>query len=540
MPVAASQVFDFIEQQATVAIERHEIGSTAFGALRRSLRKIVVTLRDSDTQDALDISDRLRALLSEWLTVPVPFDSSMLDTLRELLGATEGVQSRWGLDIRTLYELALCAAAELPSIENPVREAIRLAIREQRSLGQTLKVYCSRRARLHFESVLVPTEDPPLLEIAFLHSVRDYRETAPFDVLIKVGPLRARGWSSAPDALLTAPRFRKLLQIVWSGCSDEPDFGYDPVSPPTDSQGASGSTAATNSGSRRGQIIWTTRLVRSGQDTGALPGDAAELDELRVFREMIQQREKRTATLVQVDEEHAILYPPHSLVLSFDPDPASREPIDRRMPSETLFEGMYLIRPLVDDVDFGGVRAEHGHYSQIWKSKLKLEWRANAAGLIARLRTAGLNLQHLSSAIQHWCKPPSTVIHAPQQMKHFEVLLRVLEVDGDAPNNRNQKTPLWKLAWNEVRRSRGEAIQFGVQEQEIVEEQLLNILRKLVPQIRERAMTGGGFHLAIPPGSGITGDLLFLRVSGIEEGFRVPETDLKVVRELSMVDQWRD
>jgi hypothetical protein len=281
-------------------------------------------------------------------------------------------------------------------------------------------------------------------------------------------------------------------------------------------------------------------LVRSGQDTGALSGDTAEFDELQVFREMNQQRERRTATLVQVDGEHGILYPPHSLVLSFDSDPASQEPIDRRVLTETFVEGMYLIKPLVDDVDLGGMRAEHGRYSRIWKSRLELEWRANSAGLVARLRTAGLNLQDLGVAVQHWCKPPSTVIHAPQQMKHFEILLRVLGIDGDFTDKPNPKAPLWKLAWNEIRRSRGEAIQFGVQEQEIVEEQLLNILRKLLPQIRECAKADDGFHLAIPSGNGITGDLLFFRASGIEEGFSVPEADLKIVRELSMVDQWRD
>jgi len=44
-----------------------------------------------------------------------------------------------------------------------------------------------------------------------------------------VGPLRSKGWGSAPDAILSAPRFARLIQIVWSGCGDEEDFGYDPV-----------------------------------------------------------------------------------------------------------------------------------------------------------------------------------------------------------------------------------------------------------------------------------------------------------------------
>jgi len=51
----------------------------------------------------------------------------------------------------------------------------------------------------------------------------------PFEVLIKMGPLRSKGWGSAPDAIVSAPRFGTLVQIVWAGCADEDDFGYDPV-----------------------------------------------------------------------------------------------------------------------------------------------------------------------------------------------------------------------------------------------------------------------------------------------------------------------
>jgi len=541
MPVVASRVFDFLDKQEAGTVERHEIASAVFGILRRSLRQIVLKLRDADEEEALEISDRLRALLSEWLTVPVPFDNSMRDAVAVLLGEAEAVQARWGSDIRALYDTALRAAEGLPSIENPVRETLRAVICELRSQERTFKVYCHRRARLHFESLFVPHGDSPLSGVAFLHSVRDYRETEPFDALIKVGPLRTRGWGSAPDALLTAPRFGTLVQVVWSGCSDEPDFGYDPVSPPVDSSAADGTAPVAAASAGRGPMRWIVRVTRSGEDPGAFPGFAAEADELQVFREMNQPSERRPATLVQVDGEHGILYPPHSQVLSLDPDQAACDPIGRRIPGETLLESMYVIMPLVGDVDVGGVRAEHGHYSKIWKERLEKEWQDDAVGLIRRLHVARLNLVHLAAAVRHWCKPPSTVIHAPQQMKHFEILLRVLGVGSDGNNSPRPKwAPLWQLAWNEVRRSRGEAIQAGFHEQEVVEEQLLVILRRLVPEIREKALANAGFHQAIPASYDMKGDLLFFKVCDIEEGFSAPETELKVVRELNMIDQWRD
>ncbi len=538
MPVTASQVFSFLEREAGCSVERHEIASATFGSLRRSLRQIVLRLRECDDQESLEVSDRLRSLLSGWLTVPVPFDRSMFDEVAELLGSGDAVQVRWGRDIRMLYDTALQAARQLPSIENPVREKLRAVIREQVTQKRTFKIYCDRRARRHFESLFAPSSDSLLSEDTFLHSVSDYRESAPVDVLIKVGPLRTRGWGSAPDALLTAPRFITLAQVVWAGCGDEPDFGYDPALPPADATAAEGHVpvAVTNTG--RSPMKWSTRVIRSGEDPGAVAGYAVDADELRVFRQMNQRHDNRLATLVQVDDKHGILYPPHAKVLSFDPSPAVREAIAFRILSETLVEGMYLIRPVVDDVDFGGIRAKHGQCSQIWKATLKLERERDALGLIKRLREAGLILVHLGTAIGHWCEPPTTVIHAPQQMRHFEILVKVLGLDNEG--TAMPGVPWWRWAWAEIGRSRGEAVQAGVQEQEIVEEQLIGILQCLLPQIRENTATNDGFHIDIPARPDVHGSFVFFKVSAIEHEFHVPEADLKVVRELKVIEQWRD
>jgi hypothetical protein len=560
MPVAASQVFEFLERQKVGTVERHEIALAAFGTLRRSLRQIALKLCDSDDQEALSVSNQLRVLLCEWLTVPVPFDRSMLRAVEDLLGRSEAVHARWGSDTGALYDMALRAAENLPSLENPLREKLRAVIRELRSQGRNLKIYCHRRARQHFESLLSKPEDAPISEDAFLHSLRDYCETEPFDALIKVGPLRIRGWGSAPDALLTAPRFGTLCQIVWSGCNDDPNFGYDPVLPPTVALTTNGTASVVPSITRHGPMEWSTHVTRSGVDNGAVSEYANEADELRIFRGTGQPFGKRSATLVQVDEKHGILYPPHSKVLSFDPSSTAGEPISLRTPGETLVEGMYVITPSVGEVDLGGLQAEQGQYSQIWRERLEQEWRDDAKGLIKRLQAAGLKLVNLNSAIRHWCEPPGTVIHAPQLTKHFEILLRVLGLDRDVDSSPGQKRTLlfWQRAWNEVRRSRGQAIQTGFQEHELLEEQLLVTIKNLIPEIREKILATDGcaikrpslvrlldetasvFQLPVPVGAGIKGRFVFRKVYGIEEGFSAPETELKVVRELNLIDQWRD
>ncbi len=466
----------------------------------------------------------------------MPFDRTNLDAVADLLGEPSTFQARWGADLRTFCDTALSAAEEIQAIENPMRVELRTIIRLLRTRGRTFKIYCHRRARPHFKSLLVPPDDLPLSDCSFLHSVRDYNNTPPFDDLIKIGPFRSRGWSSAPDALLTAPRFSALDQILWSGCSDEPDFGYDPVSPPSASVASPGATGANI----QGTVNWITQLTLSGDDPGASDEYSVQEDELRLFRDTPVKADMRAAVLVQIDSEYGILYLRHSEVLSFDPEKAACQPISMRIPGETLLEGMFVISPFLEEGERDGMQAEPGHYSRIWKVRLEQEMRADAAGLVRRLRDAGLHLVNLGDRLWNWIEPPTTVIHAPQRMKHFEILLLVLRVTGDNGDHSRQKGPFWRLAWNEVRRSRGECIQAGFLEHEIVEEKLFAILGKLLPEIRQKSLANTSFRMDIPAGNETTGSFLFSKVQSIEEGFSVPESELKVVFELSRIDQWRD
>ena len=534
MAVTTSQVFDCLDRHGTCSIEKYEISSTDFGALRRSLRSIVLSLREGDDVEMYEIVDRLRTLLSGWLTGPVPFDDTICDAIITTIGDPDTVKGKWGADIASSYNAALRAARNLPQSLNPVRLRLLDTIRELRAQGRIFKIFCHRMAEPDFKSILDEAGEAPLENATFLHSVKDYREAEPFDVLIKVGPLRSRGWGAVPDAILTAPRFSTLVQIVWSGCADEPDFGYDPVAAPTQL------AAVTGVRSHETGISWTSRLTRSGHDINGDPAYVVNEDEFQVFRTLNDTRDKRPAMLIQIDEDHGILYPPHSQVLSFDPAPGAQAPVARRLPGETLVDGMFIIRHILADVQHGGLQAEHGHYSQVWKAYLVEELRRDAQGLLNRLRQAGLDLVHLRVALVNWCKPPTTVIHAPQQMKHFEILVRVLGANFDASHvSGQQRDPRWQRAWNEIQHSRGEAIQAGVQEQGIIDERLLTVLNRLLPDIRRNAEKGEGFRLSIPAGEELNGLALFDKVCSVERGFLVPNTDLKCVCELNTVEQWR-
>jgi hypothetical protein len=119
------------------------------------------------------------------------------------------------------------------------------------------------------------------------------------------------------------------------------------------------------------------------------------------------------------------------------------------------------------------------------------------------------------------------------------MLVRVLGIDHDPSTARTLRRPWWEYAWAEIGRARGEAIQTGIQEHEIVDEQLFVILRDLLSDIRRRAAAEPIFELDIPEGRELTGAVRFYKVRSIESGFLVPDTMLKVICDLDTLEQWR-
>ncbi|MGD9932848.1 MAG: hypothetical protein AB7T37_03935 [Dehalococcoidia bacterium] len=532
MSSGPSELFDFLAAGSGGSIERYELHLPAFTDLRRSLGAIVSRLRETEDSDAIEASDAIRIHLSEWLTAPVPFDQRLFDW-SAALGEPGLIETRWGSDIRKAHDVAIDAARELLQAANPARVGLRDVLLRLSKEGRPWRIFCHRRVRGHFESLGHEIE---FSSETFLHSVADYRDTSPFEVLLKCGPLRSRGWGSAPDALLTAPRFRTLTQFVWAGSVDEDGFGLDPVA------GASSGSPETLTGTSS-TARWTRRTIAVGDTSARVSGPEPALDELTYFQQISRDTSLlRSAVLIDVGDDCGVLLPPNAKEPSFNPQEEGDEsPFDFRVPGETLAVGMFLIRGQLGDLDFGGVQATDGHYSRVWKQKLAGALSSNTPDLIRRLRDAGLNLQHLAGDARRWRKPPTNVIHAPQQKKHFEILVRVLGIDHEPGTPASvRRRPWWQYAWHEIARSRGEAIMEGTQKQEIKYEELFTLLGDVLPELKAEAPTGTRFRYAIPPGRSLSGVVHFYPVRFIEAGFRVPEYALRELIELDTVEQWRD
>jgi hypothetical protein len=402
--------------------------------------------------------------------------------------------------------------------------------------GTDFRIYCHRKAKEHFKSIPRHSADQCVPDCIFLHSAKNYREVEPFAVLVKVGPLRSKGWGSAPDALITAPRFKRLIHCVWSACADEDDFGYDPTL-------VSGGTAPSSSGGNSRVVFlrptstrWTKTLSAIGDGVGEMEED---IDDLRVFRELSKSGDLRKAVCVQIDEDRGILVAPESRVPSYDPATSDQEAVDFRSPSETLDEGMFIITSDLDEPNGVGRKAAEGRYSKIWKAHLRKELSRDSRALLRRLRAGGIELRHLRYDVMRWCQPTSTVIHSPKIEDHFRILINVLDFDTGNQAERGKHHEWWVYAWREIRESRGEAIQIGMQEHEILNQHLVHALRGQLGLIRERSRNADAFLIDLAAEQLPEGVAQFHKVLGIDEGFLAPSIALRMTCKLDDIEQWR-
>lgn len=490
---------------------------------------MVMSLLEEGDEEGLQLSGRLRSLLSRWLTTPVEFDHKLLESL-EVIGSGAGFETRWGLQIAKAYKDACRAARELAGAPNPLREKLAEVVEEFVRAGGGLRIYCHRSSLPDFQSLFQELVENDL----FLHSPRDYRESDTFETLVKVGPLRSRGWGAVPDAVLTAPRFSRLVQFVWTGCQDEPDFGYDPVN----LSAASGPGLESEAGARNAHWIATT--TQTGDDP-SISAFGPDEDDLRILTEFGRSADRSRCVLVQFRGQQGALYSPRADVLSFDPSTEADESIGFRTPCDGLFEGIFVVQSLLDDFRSEAAQAEEGSFSQTWKKQLKEIMSEDGEGFIGRLRSEGISLIHLHASVWQWCKPASTVVRAPQRRKHFEILIRCLGLDHPAGTpERIKKLPWWRSAWSEVTKTRGEAIQLGMHEHRAADDRLVELLKARIEEIRQAAGGNESFTITVPDDGELDGMIIFHKIEAVEEGFLAPICDLRMICDLEEIEQWRE
>lgn len=531
---ATWQSFALADAHTPLQWDRIVIQDDALAQLRRAIRRVIRGLCSEDQdQDLIVVAAKLQFEMAAWLTSPCQYDAQLSRFLCAVLGTAADAPRRWGGDIAVAFADALHAANALASRGSRLRQEVGGELQRLIAGGRSFRIYCRRVDRAHFQGAAEAAGRGRLADDHFLHSPRQYRDTAQFDVLIRVGPLRQDGISGAPEALLNAPRFSNLVQFVWEEIADDPDFGVDLIESMLPD-------AAQRRPSEDGPwescgFHWQVETLQIPDELGVVARKESDgqtwVDDLEIPPKLRTAEPLNRAVLLHLAQRRGVLYPSKAIVLGLQ---ATSGRIEATwMSSEELEAGMYLVVPDLEEYDADALTADPGRHSRTWKRLLGEELQRNREHFIRRLRGAGIDLVNIAGAVDNWVKLPSTVIHAPQTEHHFMVLMKAL-----AESDPGWKEWLWRAAWSEVRRSRGEAIVAGVLEQEKVRDGVLLALKSISSAVAERAEAASDFEFTCPRGFGLSGTLRFMRLLDVEEGFRVPEREVRVIRQQETFNRW--
>jgi hypothetical protein len=201
----------------------------------------------------------------------------------------------------------------------------------------------------------------------------------------------------------------------------------------------------------------------------------------------------------------------------------------------------HLVDPALQQVDFGLVQASHGRYTSQWKARLHEEYRNGPVTLEEKLRRGGIELVNLDSRIREWLQLSGHVIHAPQQRRHFEILVEVLGIEGDPSSYPRGRRLTWSAAaWGEIAHSRGVAIKHGTEGHEIIAQELEILLNNEHESFAEQVELGVSFTWEIPAGRSLTGHVRLHAIHEIEDGYRCPEQILKTIEPIEKLVLWRE
>ncbi|MBL6956388.1 MAG: hypothetical protein ISR54_06160 [Chlorobium phaeobacteroides] len=533
--------FNFLANCECFMLDRREIFSNLFGDLRKQIRVILEAMYEGGNDHEIEIAHELRNSLSEWLTVPVPFDGVLINAL-QLLGNRDIIERRWGDEVVRAFEAAVSIAESMQQNGNPMRRTLGDEIEKLLRENTSIRIYAHPKSVEYFISLC-----NTLTEEHFLYGYDVYSASKSFDVLLKVGPLRSVGWGKCPDALLTSPRFRILTQFVWSGSSDEEHFGLDPVTGASVVDVLANKTGMALNGVPDA-LKWSLKNTRIG-DTVNDPenGIKDEPDEddfsflLRIKSRYADVNRERSAALIKFVNAYGILIPSREEVLVYDPEKNEEDgAIELVLPTGKHLEGCFFVLPMIEIADFGEVHVEKIKYSKIWKGCLADVIKSHPEDLSELSRLLRMNkvgLQNLKGRLPEWCNPPSTVIPAPRKWEHFNALIAVL---GEHYNKHELLADDFaKKAWVEIRRSRGNAINEGREESRTQKELEFDLLIKLMSEIVNTNTGRDEFIVPVAPDHDLQGSYRFFLVESVEQGLVVPDTVLREIHSVTEFDIWR-
>lgn len=386
---------------------------------------------------------------------PSAFDDALLERIKGLAGGRSVLQMRWGDRICKMHDELLQSCGKLGRQGSAFSHALKSRVQWD---GRLNKIYCHRTQADAIRALVGASTQ-------LIHSLSGYRNCSKFDSLVVLGSLRKIGIGRVPPAVVMAPRFHRLVQVVWSTDKDDPDFGF--------------------SASFLGFDVNTTwNVAETIVRCGHLECDEIEIqNEVELDSEVIaswtskRSTEKRrisNATLMVLGGGQGLALRNGGRAMVFNAE--ARDVIEKE--AHEVEEGEILLMH-EGQIDFGELSEIDDDLVRRWRNDLRWAHEQDAEAFLSSLRRNGIKLKGLASCITSWMGN-----HRPQQQATLEGVCAVLGWD------QRKTRRLWKI----FAEHHGKAIQTGTIESELERETVESWIRgsEIVETLAELPMEGVG------------------------------------------------
>ena len=532
MNFSVTDFLSFLDKNVFI-IEENRIEFTPVEQIRKSLRAIAVSLDTEDDKQHKLFRDMF-GIISSLQVSPLKFDSIFYANINNLFPENTDVAAIWGTEIKDNLDRVKAISQSLLGEENPIiREIINLTKSE---------LYLNRKTRFCLASrdaddfiLIMAANGISICREDIICSPKDYTDQGLFDTLIRIGPLLSWGRASCPIGIISSPKYSKLVQVIWSDSSNEDNFGDDALVK-FDRTNTSLISKVVNWKifSKNIKCDWGKNIPEFKKTSFDVPSD-----DFKVFRR--EDDEIRNARLLKLDDTYGILFAQNNKVIIFDPQAVEGEKIFIS-PARDVHSDYFIIIPKAfSHLALSVTSIGSSERTSKWKSELKKQLTERPNELCVELQAAGVNLASLNQQIRHWVNDPTTVIHAPQKYEHFSILCSKLNLNIKLQTNSGKEIDFDKVAWEDIRISRGEAISAGFERNEALDNHIVSELNKISASLFESLKSSENvFSLKLNQCDGFEEiNVDFYRIIGEEDGYKVPARELKKILEIDFIQQWQ-
>lgn len=505
-----------------------KIEYAAFAGLVDDIYNICREINTIDNEQGKWICRKLRTSIWKMIASPIKFETSLMAAIFEDMDLAVSIKS-FGIEIANHFEKAQEEFMDLLSEENPLRRQISVIINSIEEKNLDYRILCHREDKADYIS-FVEESRKKNIENRFIFSNAEYRDTKPFDILIKTGPLRVEGWCHTPMSVLWAPRQKEIIQITWKGINDENRIKDYPFK-----SHFSESERLGEKFQIKDWPFWKHEetIINVGKNYDYDINLAMEL----ITSQEIGIEEPRNALLVLLANGKGILAGPRSNFMTLKITGEQELQYSSETSAMDLEKGMFIIFPQVHDKGLEEIIQKYGHIGEIWKTSLKRAMEDDKEKIIQELKNKGLILKTIESRLIDWTRSDSNVIKAPKERSHFMFLIEVLKPFLEIPSKDIEN--FTRRAWIEIRKSRGEAILEGKKGKDIECEEILEYLRSMEENKMKDEVVSGYCSIDIPEYIGLAGEVKILRIEEIEKGYKVPSNELLRLDNIDELIKWR-